>query len=72
MLLYCAGLVPGFARLYPVNALVPERVEKGPDVPVVLALVGSASPVLTVPVQERVEALATNPNSRRLPGNSIR
>jgi hypothetical protein len=55
-----------------VNTLVPEGVEKGPDVPVVLALAGSASPVLTVPVQESVEAPATNPNSRRLPGNSIR
>jgi len=46
-----AGLAPGFAGLYQVNALVPAGVEKGPEVPVVLTLAGQPSPVVTVPVQ---------------------
>ncbi len=46
-----AGLAPGFAGLYQVNALVPAGVEKGPEVPVVLTLAGQPSPPVTLPVQ---------------------
>jgi uncharacterized protein (TIGR03437 family) len=46
-----AGLAPDFAGLYQVNALVPEGVEKDPEVPVLLTLAGQPSPVVTVPVQ---------------------
>jgi len=46
-----AGLAPGFARLYQVNALVPAGIEKGPEVPVILSLAGQPSPLVTLPVQ---------------------
>ena len=46
-----AGLAPGFAGLYQVNALVPEGIEKGPEVPVVLTLAGQPSPPVTLPIQ---------------------
>jgi adhesin/invasin len=46
-----AGLAPGFAGLYQVNALVPAGVEKGPEVPVILSLAGQPSPPVTLPMQ---------------------
>ena len=44
MVPYCAGLGP-------VSPSVPEGIEKGPDVPVVLSLAGQPSPPVTLPVQ---------------------
>ena len=46
-----SGLAPGFAGLYQVNALVPEGIEKGPEVPIILTLAGQSSPLVTLPVQ---------------------
>ena len=46
-----AGLAPGFTGLYHVNVVVPEGVQSGDDVPVVLNVAGQSSPPVTVALQ---------------------
>ena len=46
-----AGLAPGFAGLYQVNAVVPAGVTPGNDVPVVLSVSGQDGPPVTMSVQ---------------------
>ncbi|MCH7978231.1 MAG: hypothetical protein IH935_04545 [Acidobacteria bacterium] len=46
-----AGLAPGFTGLYQVNAVVPEGVQSGDDVAVVLTVAGQSSPPVTVALQ---------------------
>jgi uncharacterized protein (TIGR03437 family) len=46
-----AGLTPGFAGLYQVNALVPDGASSGNTVPVVLEVAGQASPPVTMAVK---------------------
>lgn len=46
-----AGPTPGFTGLYQVNAIVPEGVLAGNEVPVVLTVAGQASPRVTMAVQ---------------------
>ena len=46
-----AGLAPGFSGLYQVNAVVPDGVAAGSDVPVVLTVAGQSSPIVTMAVQ---------------------
>jgi uncharacterized protein (TIGR03437 family) len=46
-----AGLTPGFAGLYQVNAVVPGGVISGNAVPVVLQIAGQASPAVTMSVK---------------------
>jgi len=48
---FFAGLAPGFAGLYQVNAFVPEGVMAGSDVPVVLTVAGQDSPPVTLAVR---------------------
>ncbi len=45
-----AGLAPGYAGLYQVNALVPAGVSPGNQVPVVLSVAGQNSPAASVSV----------------------
>ena len=47
---FFAGLSPGFASLYQVNAFVPAGVPAG-DVEVVVSIAGQASPVVTLAVE---------------------
>ncbi len=46
-----SGLAPGFAGLYQVDATVPEGVQPGDNVPVVLTVAGQTSPPVTMSVQ---------------------
>jgi len=46
-----AGLAPGFAGLYQVNAIVPQGITAGPNVPVIISAGGLASPPVAVPIQ---------------------
>jgi minor extracellular serine protease Vpr len=46
-----AGLAPGFAGLYQVNAVVPSGVQAGASVPVQLTIDGQVSPVITIAVE---------------------
>jgi uncharacterized protein (TIGR03437 family) len=46
-----AGLAPGFAGLYQVNAVVPSGTQTGTNVPVTLTIGGQTSPPVTVPIQ---------------------
>ena len=46
-----SGLTPGFAGLYQVNVTVPEGVQPGNEVPVVLTVAGQTSPTVTMAVQ---------------------
>jgi uncharacterized protein (TIGR03437 family) len=46
-----SGLAPGFVGEYQVNALVPAESSKGPTVPVVIAMGGTASNTVTIAVQ---------------------
>jgi uncharacterized protein (TIGR03437 family) len=46
-----AGLTPGQAGLYQVNAVVPAGVVAGSDVPVILSAAGQSSPPVTIVVQ---------------------
>ena len=46
-----AGLTPGFTGLYQVNAMVPEGVTAGDQVPVVLTVAGRSSPPVTIAVR---------------------
>ncbi len=46
-----AGLAPGFAGLYQVNAVVPEGVAPGETVPVRISVGGQTSPPFTIAVQ---------------------
>lgn len=46
-----SGLAPGFSGLYQVNAVVPDGVTAGSDVPVVLTVAGQSSPIVTMAVQ---------------------
>lgn len=48
-----AGLAPGFTGLYQVNAVVPEGVQSGDDVAVVLTVAGQSSPPVTVALQRQ-------------------
>ena len=45
-----AGLAPGFASVYQLNVRVPEGVEAGDHVPVVVAVSGQTSPAVTIAV----------------------
>jgi uncharacterized protein (TIGR03437 family) len=46
-----AGLAPGFAGLYQVDAVVPAAVSTGADVPVVLTVAGISSAPVTIAIQ---------------------
>ena len=46
-----AGLAPGFAGLYQVNAILPDGVGSGDIVPVVLRTQGQVSPPATIAVR---------------------
>ena len=46
-----SGLAPNFTGLYPINAVVPEGVQPGNDVPVILDVAGQSSPPVTMAVQ---------------------
>ena len=46
-----AGLAPGFAGLYQINATVPSGVPTGDQIPVVIMVDGISSPVVTIAVQ---------------------
>jgi adhesin/invasin len=46
-----SGLTPGFAGLYQVNAVVPEGVAAGDQVPVVLTVAGQAGRPVTIAVR---------------------
>jgi uncharacterized protein (TIGR03437 family) len=46
-----AGLTPGFAGLYQVNAVVPSGVQAGANLPVTLAIDGQTSPLVTLAIQ---------------------
>jgi uncharacterized protein (TIGR03437 family) len=46
-----AGLAPGFAGLYQINAKVPSGVPTGDQIPVVIAVDGINSPVVTIAVK---------------------
>lgn len=46
-----AGLTPGYAGLYQVNAVVPAGVAAGPNVPVILTVAGFPSAPVTVAIQ---------------------
>jgi uncharacterized protein (TIGR03437 family) len=46
-----AGLAPGFAGLYQVNAIVPSGVQTGAQVPVVVSTSGLSSPPVTIAVR---------------------
>jgi uncharacterized protein (TIGR03437 family) len=46
-----AGLTPGFAGLYQVNAVVPSGVPSGAAVPVTLNIEGQTSPLTTIAIQ---------------------
>lgn len=46
-----AGVVPGFASLYQVNAVVPAGVPSGAAVPVILTIDGQNNPMVTIAVQ---------------------
>jgi uncharacterized protein (TIGR03437 family) len=46
-----AGLAPGFAGLYQINATVPSGVPTGNQIPVVIMVDGISSPVVTIAVQ---------------------
>jgi len=46
-----AGLTPGFVSLYQVNAVVPQGVAPGNDIPVVISAAGLASPAVTIAVR---------------------
>jgi uncharacterized protein (TIGR03437 family) len=46
-----AGLAPGFAGLYQINATVPVGVTTGNNVPVVIQVAGQTSPPATMAVQ---------------------
>jgi uncharacterized protein (TIGR03437 family) len=46
-----AGLAPGFAAVYEVNAVVPAGVPSGSGVQVVLTVAGQVSPPVTIAVR---------------------
>lgn len=46
-----AGLTPGFAGLYQINAVVPAGVTPGNDVSLQLTIAGQSSPVVTIAVR---------------------
>ena len=46
-----AGLTPGFAGLYQVNAIVPQGAPSGNAVPVTITVAGQASPTVTMAIQ---------------------
>jgi len=46
-----AGLAPGYAGLYQVDAVVPGGITASADVPVVLSVAGASSPPVTVSIQ---------------------
>jgi uncharacterized protein (TIGR03437 family) len=46
-----AGLSPGFAGLYQINAVVPSGVTPGSQVPVVLSVAGQTSPPVTMAIR---------------------
>ncbi len=46
-----AGLAPGFAGLYQVNAVIPEGVPAGLAQPAIIEVAGQSSPRATIPVQ---------------------
>lgn len=46
-----AGLTPGFAGLYQVNAVVPSGTQTGANVPVTLAIDGQTSPLVTMAIE---------------------
>jgi uncharacterized protein (TIGR03437 family) len=46
-----AGLAPGFPGLYQVNAVVPNGIAAGSQVPVILSTAGQTSPAVTIAVR---------------------
>jgi uncharacterized protein (TIGR03437 family) len=46
-----AGLAPGFAGLYQVNATVPKGVQTGGSVPVTVTIDGQTSPLITIAIK---------------------
>jgi adhesin/invasin len=46
-----AGLTPGFAGLYQVNAVLPSGSQTGANVPIILAIDGQVSPPITIPIE---------------------
>jgi len=48
---FFAGLAPGFTGLYQVNATVPQDVQPGDQVPVVLTVSGQLSPPAAISVR---------------------
>jgi uncharacterized protein (TIGR03437 family) len=46
-----AGLAPGFAGLYQINAVIPQGITPGNDVPVRITVAGQTSPPATISVQ---------------------
>jgi uncharacterized protein (TIGR03437 family) len=46
-----SGLAPGFAGLYQVNAVVPDGVVSGDEVPVMLIMAGQTSATVTIAVR---------------------
>jgi len=46
-----AGLTPGFAGLYQVNAVVPPGAQTGASVPVTVTIDGQTSPLITIAIQ---------------------
>jgi uncharacterized protein (TIGR03437 family) len=56
-----AGLAPGFAGLYQINATVPNGVPAGPDIPVVIAVGGINSPPVTIAVKTVARTASARP-----------
>jgi adhesin/invasin len=46
-----SGLTPGFAGLYQINAVVPDGIASGNEVPIVLIVAGQTSPTVTIAVR---------------------
>ena len=46
-----AGLTPGYAGLYQVNATVPQGVQSGSSVPVAITIDGQTSPPITIAIK---------------------
>jgi len=52
---FFAGLAPGYAGLYQVNATIPGGIAANPTAPLVLTQGGQKSPTVTIPMQSALE-----------------